>query len=91
MSRRFAAYAVCIERDSILLVLNAPSGRDEVWSLPGGDVEHREDPFDAVTREMREETGCEAVVTELLGVDSRTIPESTGRAAPVVVGGLIVH
>ncbi len=73
MSRRFAAYAVCIERDTILLVLDVLSSGEEVWSLPGGGVEQCEDPFNAVTREVVEETGCEAVVSVLLGVDSRTI------------------
>jgi len=36
----------------------------------GGKVEHAEDPFDAVIREVAEETGFEAV-ERLLGVDSR--------------------
>jgi 8-oxo-dGTP pyrophosphatase MutT (NUDIX family) len=44
------------------------------WTLPGGKVEHAEDPFDAVIREVAEETGCDAVVERLLGVDSRVIP-----------------
>jgi 8-oxo-dGTP diphosphatase len=39
-----------------------------------GRVEHGEDPFDAVIREFAEETGCDAVVERLLGVDSRAIP-----------------
>lgn len=74
MSRRFAAYAVCIDANRILLVLDEVPGVGEVWSLPGGGVEHCEDPFDAVAREFAEETGCDVVTDELLGVDSRTIP-----------------
>ncbi|PWL16541.1 NUDIX hydrolase [Falsochrobactrum shanghaiense] len=70
MSFRLAAYAVCIEQQSVLLVRQA-SG---IWSLPGGKVEHGEDPIDAVIREVAEETGCCAVVERLLGVDSRVIP-----------------
>src|SRR5687768_6256311 len=74
MSLRLAAYGVCIEDDRVLLVLaTAPMGEPN-WTLPGGRVEEGEDPFDAVVREFAEETGCEAVVERLLGVDSRLIP-----------------
>lgn len=70
MSLRLAAYAVCIEGERVLLAHHS-SGN---WTLPGGRVEHAEDPFDAVIREVAEETGCDAVVERLLGVDSRVIP-----------------
>lgn len=79
MSLRLAAYAVCIEDGRVLLAYHVPSGN---WTLPGGRVEHAEDPFDAVIREVAEETGCEAVVERLLGVDSRVIP-----AADRLAGG----
>jgi 8-oxo-dGTP diphosphatase len=79
MSFRLAAYAVCIENGRILLSHHVPSNN---WTLPGGRVEHAEDPFDAVIREVAEETGCEAVVERLLGVDSRVIP-----AAERLAGG----
>jgi 8-oxo-dGTP diphosphatase len=51
----------------------APPG-DGLGPGSGGRVEHGEDPFDAVIREVAEETGCDAVVERLLGVDSRVIP-----------------
>ncbi|MFE7399771.1 NUDIX hydrolase [Streptomyces sp. NPDC057557] len=73
MSFRLAAYAVCIEGGRVLLARHVPPKGECNWTLPGGRVEHAEDPFDAVIREVAEETGCEAVVERLLGVDSRVI------------------
>ncbi|WP_179857211.1 NUDIX hydrolase [Streptomyces sp. OV198] len=75
-----AAYAVCIEDRRVLLVRSVSSNGESSWTLPGGRVEHVEDPFDAVIREVAEETGCDAVVERLLGVDSRVIPAAAARA-----------
>ena len=82
MSFRLAAYAVCIEDGRILLARYVPPKGESKWTLPGGKVEHAEDPFDAVIREVAEETGCDGVVERLLGVDSRVIP-----AADSLLGG----
>lgn len=80
MSFRLAAYAVCIENGQLLLARhNTPSGETD-WTLPGGKVEHAEDPFVAVTRELTEETGYRGIVERLLGVDSRVIPAAAARA-----------
>jgi 8-oxo-dGTP diphosphatase len=76
MSFRLAAYAVCVEDGRVLLAHHVSKN----WTLPGGRVEHAEDPFDAVIREVAEETGCDAVVERLLGVDSRVIPAACARA-----------
>ncbi|MFF9106876.1 MULTISPECIES: NUDIX hydrolase [unclassified Streptomyces] len=67
---RVAAYAVCV-RDGQLLLARSPGldGTPE-WVLPGGGVEHGEDPCDAVVRELAEETGYDVEVTALLGVHS---------------------
>ncbi|SDD44358.1 NUDIX hydrolase [Actinokineospora iranica] len=80
MSFRLAAYAVCIEDGRVLLARCVSPTGDTNWTLPGGKVEQAEDPFDAVVREVAEETGCEAVVERLLGVDSRVIPAAEARS-----------
>ncbi|MFE3824130.1 NUDIX hydrolase [Streptomyces sp. NPDC059092] len=80
MSFRLAAYAVCIEDGRVLPARHVPPKGESNWTLPGGRVEHAEDPFDAVIREVAEETGCDAVVDRLLGVDSRVIPAASARA-----------
>jgi len=75
MSFRLAAYGVCVEDGRVLLARYVPpSGEGTWWTLPGGKVEHAEDPYDAVIRELGEETGLTGVVESLLGVDSRVIP-----------------
>ena len=74
MSLRLAAYAVCIQDGRVLLAHHAPPQGQANWTLPGGRVEHGEDPFGTVIREVAEETGCAAVAERLLGVDSRVIP-----------------
>lgn len=74
MSLRLAAYAVCIRDGRVLLAHHVPANGAANWTLPGGRVVQGEDPIDGVIREVAEETGCDAVVERLLGVDSRVVP-----------------
>jgi 8-oxo-dGTP diphosphatase len=74
MSLRLAAYAVCLEDGRVLVARQLSPAGVSTWTLPGGRVEPGEDPFDTVVREVAEETGFDAVVERLLGVDSRVIP-----------------
>ncbi len=81
MDMRVAAYAV-VERRGKLLLTHWRRGHLHGWTLPGGGLEPGEDPRDAVVREVLEETGLEARVGKLIGVDSRVmvreeVPEGT--------------
>lgn len=81
MDMRVAAYAV-IERRGKILLTHWRRGHLHGWTLPGGGLESGEDPRDAVVREVLEETGLEARVGKLIGVDSRVmvreeVPEGT--------------
>ena len=72
MDMRVAAYAL-IERRGKLLLTHWRRGHLHGWTLPGGGIEPGEDPRDAVVREVYEETGLEARVGKLIGVDSRVM------------------
>ncbi|NGN69032.1 NUDIX domain-containing protein [Streptomyces sp. A7024] len=68
-SLRVAAYAVCLRDDAILLSrLSESALAPGHWTLPGGGLDHREDPYDAVVREVAEETGYAVEVEALLGI-----------------------
>ena len=43
----------------------------DLWNLPGGGVEAGESPWDALVREIKEETGLEAKPAHLTGVYSK--------------------
>jgi ADP-ribose pyrophosphatase YjhB (NUDIX family) len=63
---RVAAYAVIEnERSEVLLTRRRES---DDWVLPGGSVEEGEAPWEALEREVREETGLEAEARRLVGV-----------------------
>lgn len=56
--QRVAAYAVLTDGGAILLTQMSSRTRIEGrWTLPGGGIEHGEDPRDALRREVYEETG----------------------------------
>jgi 8-oxo-dGTP diphosphatase len=44
------------------------------WEPPGGQVELGEDPVTALSREIREESGCDVRVGRLIGVYSNVAP-----------------
>ena len=73
--QRVAAYAVIIRDGRILLSRLSPTiTSEELWTLPGGGLDHGEDPRDAVIREIYEETGLHAVVGETARVYSAHLP-----------------
>lgn len=77
--RRIAAYAVCLDSAQRVLLVRASdrSGTPGAWSLPGGAVDHGEDPQHTVVRETAAETGLSVSVSGLADVlaDLRALPD----------------
>lgn len=69
---------VVIRDGAALLVRRGKEPLHGQWSIPGGAVEAGETLTEAVVREMREETGLEVKVIELLQVVEPIFRDSTG-------------
>ena len=66
---RVGAYGVIVADDRILLTHWNELGRTG-WTLPGGGMQEYETPQQAAVREIREETGFDTEILDILGVDS---------------------
>jgi ADP-ribose pyrophosphatase YjhB (NUDIX family) len=80
--QRVGAYAVILrERDGrievLLSRLSQRVSRTELWTLPGGGIDHGENPRVAVIREIHEETGLDATVGETAHVYSAHLPRAS--------------
>ncbi len=79
--QRVSVYGICEDGAGQVLLVRAASyltvaGR---WFLPGGGIDHGEDPIAALRREFSEETGLDVEIGELKGVlsDVQTLPDGT--------------
>ena len=67
--QRVAAYALVRRDDAVLLTrLSAAAAYPGRWTLPGGGIDHGEQPAVALAREVEEECGSTCEVGALLGV-----------------------
>jgi 8-oxo-dGTP diphosphatase len=71
-----AVGVVCFRTGEVLLVRRGKPPREGEWSLPGGRIEAGETTRAAALRELREETGVEAVLVGLVDVVDAFFPEA---------------
>jgi ADP-ribose pyrophosphatase YjhB (NUDIX family) len=66
---RVGAYAV-IQRAGLVLLARFVGSDPPRWTLPGGGLDHGEDPREGAVREVEEETGYRVELRRLLTVES---------------------
>lgn len=72
--QRVAAYGLVYDQDGRVLLTHLCRGTHRGhWTLPGGGLDFGERPRDAVVREIREETGLDIRVEELLDADAELV------------------
>ena len=78
--QRFSAYAVVRDPAGRILLTRIASGYPGAghWHLPGGGTDYGESARDGLLREIREETGQEAVIGDLLTVMDMHNPRAYG-------------
>jgi 8-oxo-dGTP diphosphatase len=81
-NQRFGAYAICRNGSGEFLLVRASRSSNVPgrWFLPGGGIEHGEDPLDGLRREVAEETGLTVVEANLRGLLSDTWQAPGGAA-----------
>ena len=93
IEKNVKAYIIFIEEGKLLLVQEAIGGIRGLWGFPGGGVEKREDPEQAVKREALEEVGYVAGSIKKVGVYIEPDKNSTRHVfkGRVVGGALKLH
>lgn len=81
---RLTVDGIVIKDGKILLVKRAKDPFKGRWALPGGFVEYGEKMEEAVTREVKEETGLDTRIIRLFGVYSDPERDPRGHTVSIV-------
>jgi len=71
--------ALIVDGDRILLVERGKEPLKGYWSLPGGAIEVGETAAEALQREVKEETGLDVAVGDLVEIFERIMRDETGK------------
>jgi len=71
---RLAAYALIVDDQDRVLLASWNEAPEPQWTMPGGGVELEETPAEGAIRELREETGYDVELLNVLGVDTLVVP-----------------
>jgi ADP-ribose pyrophosphatase YjhB (NUDIX family) len=85
-SKVTSAVAAVIEDAAGRVLLCRQAGGHQLWGLPGGRIRAEESPVHAAIRDIREETGLETEIVDLIGMYQLT-GDGCGAATP----DLFVH
>ena len=75
---KLAVGALIVQDGQMLLVKRGVIPRRGFWAMPSGFVEYDEQPRAALAREIREETGLEAVIGDVVEVFPMADPNKKG-------------
>lgn len=68
--KHLGAYGIIVKNDQILLIKKVSGPYDGKLDLPGGTIEFKETPEEALKRELKEETGIEITKYNLFDANS---------------------
>jgi len=79
-----SAVAALIQDSAGRILLCQQSGGHHLWGLPGGKIRSGESPVHAAVRDIREETGTETEILDVVGIYEVT-GDGCGNATPDLV------
>jgi len=78
-----AAVVFAVQDNRLLMIRRAVNPQKGKWALPAGYIDYDEEPHEAAAREVREETGLEVHIKQVIDVLGRDT--SLGAKASIVI------